>query len=41
MLPYRILAYTIHGKIQKKLHESNKFKISAAMWNDKFELNYG
>ena len=38
MLLYQILAFTIHGKILKKFYKNNKFKISAPMWNDKFEL---
>ena len=38
VLLYQILAYTIHGKIQKKLYEKNKFKISASAWNEESGL---
>ena len=36
---YQILASTIHEKIFKKSCKNNKFKISATMWIDKFELS--
>ena len=39
MLLYQILASTIHEKIFKKSCKNNKFKISATMWIDKFELS--
>ena len=32
-----ILAFTIHEKT-KKSYKNNKFKISAATWNEEFEL---
>ena len=38
---YQILAFTIHGKIFKKLYKNNKFKISAPTWNEEFELPDG
>ena len=38
MLPYQILAFTIHGKY-KKSYKNNKFKMSAPPWNEKFELS--
>ena len=38
MLLYQILLFTMHGKIQKKSYKNNKFKISAAAWNEEFEL---
>ena len=38
MLLYQILAFTIHRKIFKKPYKNNKFKMSAPMWNDQFEL---
>ena len=41
MILYQILASTIHGKIQKKIIEKNKFKISAPTWNEEFELHDG
>ena len=40
MLLYQTLAFTIHGKT-KKLYRNNKFKISAATWNEEFELPDG
>ena len=40
MLLYQTLAFTIHGKT-KKLYRNNKFKISAATWNEEFELSDG
>ena len=41
MLLYQILAYTIHRNLSKNHAKNNKFKISAPMWNDKFELLEG
>ena len=41
MLPYQILACTIHSKIWKNSNKSNKFKISAPTWNNKIELHDG
>ena len=38
MLLSLILADTIHGKTQKKLHKTSKFKISAPTLNEEFEL---
>ena len=38
MLLYQILASTIQGKKIKKSYKNNKFKISAPIWNEKFEL---
>ena len=38
LLPYQILAFITHGKIQ---YNNNKFKISAPTWNNKFELPDG
>ena len=38
---YQILAFTIHGKIFKKLYKNNNFKISAPKWNEEFELPDG
>ena len=35
---YQILVFVIHGKMQKKSYENNKFKISARTWNEEFEL---
>ena len=36
---YKILAFTIHGKIKKrKSYKNNKFKIPAPPWNDELEL---
>ena len=37
MLFYKILVYTVHGKILK-IHKKNKCKISAPAWNEEFEL---
>ena len=37
VFPYQILAYTTHGKL-KISYKTNKFKISAPTWNEKFEL---
>ena len=34
---YQVLAYTIHEKY-KKAYKNNKFKISTATWNKRFEL---
>ena len=41
MLLYQTLAYAIHGKILKRSCKNNKFKISAATWNEKFQLRDG
>ena len=41
MLLYQILAYAMHGKIQKKSYMNNKLKISAPTWNEEFELPDG
>ena len=41
VLPYQILAFTMHGKILKKSYKNNKLKISASKWSDKFELPNG
>ena len=41
MLPYRTLAFTMHGKKIKKSYKNNKFKISAPTWNEEFELPDG
>ena len=41
MFLYQILVVTIHGKILKKSYKNNKFKISAATWNEEFELPDG
>ena len=41
MLLYSILAYTTHGKMEKKSQKNNKFKVSAPAWNKKFELPDG
>ena len=41
MLLYQILAFTIYGKNIKKSCKSNRFKISALTWNEKFELSDG
>ena len=38
---YQILAFTIHGKNIKKSYKSNKFQISAPVWNEEFELPDG
>ena len=38
MLLYRILAFTIHGKIFEKSNKNNKFEISAPTWNEEIEL---
>ena len=38
MLLNQILASTVHAKIFKKSYKNNKFKMSAPMWNDIFEL---
>ena len=35
MLLYQTLAFTIHGQ---KSYKNNKFKISASIWNEEFEL---
>ena len=35
MLLFQILAYTIYGKNMKVSNKSNKFKITAATWNEK------
>ena len=40
VLPYQILALTIHVKIKKSCKD-NKLKISAPAWNSKFELPDG
>ena len=37
-MPYQILVFVIHGKMQKKSYKNNKFKISAPTWNEEFEL---
>ena len=39
MLLYQILLYPLHGKTKKNSCKSNKFKISAVSWNEKFESN--
>ena len=41
MLLFQILTYTIHGKIKKNYKKSNKFNISALIWNKDFELPDG
>ena len=41
MLLYQILAFTIHGENIKKSYKSNRFKIPALTWNEKFELSDG
>ena len=41
MLLQQILAFMIHGKIQKKSYKSIKFEISAPAWNEEFELPDG
>ena len=41
MLLNQILASTVHAKIFKKSYKNNKFKMSAPMWNDIFELPDG
>ena len=41
MLLYQILALITHKKIFKKSLKSNKRKISAPIWNEKFELSDG
>ena len=41
MLPYQILVFITHVKNIKGSYNNNKFKISAPMWNDKFELSDG
>ena len=33
--------FTIHGKTLKKSYKNNSFKISAATWNEEFELSDG
>ena len=38
---FTIQVFTIHGKIFKKSYKNNKFKISAATWNEEFELPDG
>ena len=38
MLLHQILTSTAHQKISKKSYKNRNFKISAAMWNQKFEL---
>ena len=38
MLLYQTLAFSIHEKNIKKSYKNNKFKISAPIWNEKFEL---
>ena len=38
MLLYQILAFTIHGKIQKRSYKNDKLEISAPTWNEEFEL---
>ena len=38
---HHILAYTIHGKIQRKSYKNKKYKISALTWNKKLELLEG
>ena len=35
ILYYTIYAYTIYGKNMKVSNKSNKFKITAAKWNEK------
>ena len=35
---YQILVFTIHGK-HKKSQNKNKFKISASIWSNDFELS--
>ena len=40
MLLYEILAFTIQKNI-KKSYKNNKFKISASIWNEEFELPDG
>ena len=41
MLLFQILTYTTHGKIKKNYKNSNKFNISAPIWNKDFELPDG
>ena len=41
MLLYQILAFTIHGKIQKNVYKNDKVKTSAPTWNEEFELPNG
>ena len=41
MLFYKILAFTLHGKNIKKSYKNNRFKISAPIWNEEFELPDG
>ena len=41
MLPYRILASTIYGKMGKSNIKTKTFKISAPTQNDKFQLLHG
>ena len=42
LLTYQILASITHGETHEKLikssYNNNKFKVSAPIWNDKFEL---
>ena len=38
ILLYQILVFIIHGK---STYKNNKFKITALIWNDKFELPDG
>ena len=41
ILPYQMLAYAIHGKNIKKSYKNSKFKKSAPIWNEEFELPDG
>ena len=41
LLPYQILVFITHGKNIKKSYNNDEFKISAATWNNKFELPDG
>ena len=38
---YQTLAFTIHGKTLKKSYKNNKYKISASLRNEEFELPDG
>ena len=40
MLLYQGLAFTIHGK-NKTSYKNNKFEVSAATWNEEFEVPDG
>ena len=41
ILLYQILVFIIHEKKIKSIYNNDKFKISASIWNDKFELPDG